>query len=112
MPVDDDACREQASELLDRLKPALVLGIEKLSPNRSGVIHGATGLDYTDVHANPKHLFDGAKERGILTAGIGDGGNECGFGVVEEAVREIMPAGDTCECPCGNGSAATVASSR
>jgi D-glutamate cyclase len=109
MSLDDDACKKQAPELLDRLKPALVVGIEKLAPNRSGVIHGATGLDYTDVHANPKYLFDGARERGILTAGIGDGGNECGFGVVEEAVREIMPAGDKCECPCGNGSAASVA---
>jgi D-glutamate cyclase len=112
MPEDDDACKAQAPELLDRIKPALVVGIEKLSPNRLGIIHGATGLDYTDVHSNPKYLFDGAQERGILTAGIGDGGNECGFGVVEEAVREIMPAGETCDCPCGNGSAASVATDR
>ena len=111
-PEDDDASRSQASELLDRLAPTLVLGIEKLSPNRSGVIHGATGLDYTAVHSNPRYLFDGARERGILTAGIGDGGNECGFGVVEEAVRQIMPAGDKCDCPCGNGSAANVATDK
>jgi len=112
MPEDDDACKAQASELLDRVKPSLVLGIEKLAPNRKGVIHGATGLDYTAVHANPRYLFDGAKERGILTAGIGDGGNECGFGVVEDAVREIMPAGNTCGCPCGDGSAASVATDK
>jgi hypothetical protein len=112
MPEDDDACKSQAPELLDRIKPAVVVGIEKLSPNRSGVIHGATGLDYTAVHSNPKYLFDGAQERGILTAGIGDGGNECGFGVVEDAVRQIMPAGDNCGCPCGNGSAASVATDK
>ena len=112
MPLDDDECKAQAPELLDRLQPSLVFGIEKLSPNRKGVIHGATGLDYTDVHANPKYLFDGAKERGILTAGIGDGGNECGFGVVEDAVRAIMPAGSKCECPCGDGSAASVATDK
>jgi hypothetical protein len=112
MPQDDDAAKAQASELLDRIRPTLVFGIEKLAPNRKGVIHGATGLDYTDVHANPRYLFDGAKERGILTAGIGDGGNECGFGVVEDAVREIMPAGNKCECPCGDGSAANVATDK
>lgn len=109
MSQDDAACARQAPELLDRLRPSLVLGIEKLAPNRNGVIHGATGLDYTDVHANPKYLFDGARERGILTAGIGDGGNEVGFGVIEDAVRTIMPAGDQCGCPCGGGSAASVA---
>lgn len=108
MSEDDEECRAQASELLDGLEPTAVIGIEKLAPNRSGVIHGATGLDYTDVHANPKHLFDGAAQRGILTAGIGDGGNEVGFGVVEDAVREIMPAGNKCDCPCGDGSASSV----
>ncbi|MCP9486013.1 MAG: DUF4392 domain-containing protein [Gaiellaceae bacterium MAG52_C11] len=112
MPEDDEACKSQAAELLDRIAPVLVFGIEKLAPNRSGVIHGATGLDYTAVHANPRYLFDGARERGILTAGIGDGGNEVGFGVVEDAVREIMPAGEKCLCPCGAGSAASVATDK
>jgi hypothetical protein len=109
---DDDANRAQATELLDSLKPAAVIGIEKLAPNRKNVIHGATGLDYTPVHANPRYLFDGAAERGIVTLGIGDGGNEVGFGVVEDAVREIMPAGNKCECPCGDGSASNISTDK
>lgn len=108
MPENDDACRAQAVELLDRIGPSLVFAIEKLAPNRSNVIHGATGLDYTDVHANPRYLFDNARERKVLTIGIGDGGNEVGFGVIEDAVREIMPAGNKCHCPCGDGSASSV----
>jgi hypothetical protein len=112
MPEDDEACKAQATTLLDGIKPAVLVAIEKLSPNRSGVIHGATGLDYTAVHANPRYLFDGAQERDTLTAGIGDGGNEVGFGVVEDAVREIMPAGANCLCPCGNGSAASLATDK
>jgi hypothetical protein len=112
MPEDDNASKEQATKLLDGIKPAALFAIEKLSPNRSGVIHGATGLDYSAVHANPQYLFDGAQERDVLTAGIGDGGNEVGFGVVEDAVREIMPAGAKCLCPCGNGSAARIATDK
>src|SRR6185436_14111832 len=51
----------------------------------------------------------GATARGALTVGIGDGGNEVGFGRIPSVVREVMPAGDTCMCPCGGGSAAAVA---
>lgn len=108
MPTDDDECKAQAAELLDT-SPAAVVAIEKLSPNREGVIHGATGLEYHDSHAKAHHLVEGARERGILTGGIGDGGNEIGFGVIADAVREVMPAGDKCQCPCNGGSAAAVA---
>jgi hypothetical protein len=109
MPLDDEGCREQAGPLLDRLEPAAVIAIEKLSPNERGVIHGATGLDYTAVHANPQYLFDEALARGVLTAGVGDGGNEVGFGVIADAVRALVPAGAACGCPCEGGSAARVA---
>jgi hypothetical protein len=109
MPIDDDLCREQAGPLLDRADPAAVIAVEKLSPNECGVIHGATGLDYTDVHAKPQYLFAEASRRGILTAGIGDNGNEVGFGGILDAVRSVMPAGESCDCPCKGGSAAAVA---
>lgn len=109
MPTDDRLCRQQAGPLLDRLVPAAIIAVEKLSPNRADVIHGSTGLDYDDVHAKPQYLFEEAERRGILTAGIGDGGNEVGFGLIPEAVRAVMPAGEHCQCPCRGGSAARIA---
>jgi hypothetical protein len=41
-----------------------------------------------------------------LTVGIGDGGNEVGMGSIEDAVRQYVPYGDKCQCPCGAGIAA------
>lgn len=107
-PIDKDQGAAHSLDVLDRYAPSAVIGIEKLAPNRVGRIHGATGLDYHDVHTDPAPYFNLASERGILTCGIGDGGNEVGYGVIAEAVRAVMPAGATCLCPCGGGSAATV----
>jgi len=109
MSLDAGECEAQAGKLLDEHRPAAVIAIEKLSPNRKGIIHGSTGISYDDNHAKPQFLFDEAQRRGILTAGIGDGGNECGFGKVAEAVADIVPAGRVCQCPCGAGNIAAVA---
>jgi len=109
MSLDAAECEAQAEELLDEYQPAAVIAIEKLSPNKNGIIHGSTGLSYDDTHAKPQYLFAEAQRRGILTAGIGDGGNEVGFGKLGELVADIIPAGRVCQCPCGGGNIAHVA---
>lgn len=109
LPIDDAGSQQRAAQLLDRYSPKVVLAIERLSPNRNEVIHGSSGISWNDVHAKAQHLFDGARERGITTVGIGDGGNEIGFGVIADAVRKIRPHGATCQCPCQGGMAARVA---
>lgn len=38
-------------------------------------------------------LADAARERGVLTIGIGDGGNEVGFGEVRDSVAKAHPFG-------------------
>src|SRR5688572_32161922 len=42
---------------LDTHNPGALIAIEKLSPNKEGVIHGATGLNYNDIHTKPQYLF-------------------------------------------------------
>ena len=106
-PEDDGEAERFSYRLLDDLEPSLVLAIEKLAPNRKGVIHGATGIGWHDVHFNPAFVVEEAGRRGILTCGIGDAGNEVGFGGVPE-VAEIMPEGATCRCPCEAGMATAV----
>ncbi len=54
-------------------------------------------------------LAEEARSDGVLTIGIGDGGNEIGFGMIRDAVREIQPHGSHCRCPCAGG-VATVTS--
>jgi hypothetical protein len=108
-PIGDEPSEQQAHELLKDENPAAVIAVEKLSPNQAGMIHGATGLNYHDTHTNPRYLFEGAAAQGILTIGIGDGGNEVGFGRIFSTVQDVMPAGRICHCPCRAGSAAAIA---
>jgi hypothetical protein len=44
----------------------------------------------------PKYRVEEARSRGILTVGIGDVGNGVGFGVIQDTVHTVMPAGTTC----------------
>ena len=111
-PIDREDCANHAKRLLGTLRPSAMIGIEKLAPNKVGVIHGATGLSYDDSHTKPDVYFGLAAEAGILTCGIGDGGNEVGFGIIRSCVEETMPAGAICECPCGQGTASDVSTDR
>jgi D-glutamate cyclase len=97
-----------AAALHDRLAPSAIVAIERLGPNRKGIVHGATGLAGWDPLVDLAPLFAMAAERGVFSVGIGDAGNEIGFGRIVDAVREIQPHGATCQCPCGDGMATTV----
>jgi hypothetical protein len=106
-PEDDEDGRAFSHSVLEELRPSVVLAIELLAPNGAGIIHGATGNPWHDVHFDSAVLFDLARSQGILTCGIGDAGNEAGFGAIPE-VATIQPAGLTCRCPCGGGMASAV----
>ncbi|MGH0174983.1 UNVERIFIED_CONTAM: hypothetical protein FKN15_069958 [Acipenser sinensis] len=45
---------------------------------------------------------------GIMTTGIGEGGNDLGMGKVKEAVRKCMPRGELVACDVGDDFAVTV----
>jgi hypothetical protein len=61
------------------------------------------GINYSKDRARMDYLFIESHSRGIPTIGIGDGGNEIGMGVVKEAVRQSIPYGKECQCPCKGG---------
>jgi hypothetical protein len=109
LPHGDAAGRQTALELMDRYQPAAVVFIEKLSPNLLGVVHSILGRARDPEEIGAAHwLAHEAKRREVLTIGIGDGGNEIGFGMIADAVREIQPFGRVCQCPCRGGIAAAV----
>lgn len=105
---DPDEAPDQSEEFLDQFDPTAVIGVEKVGPNDAGVIHSANGTDVSAGRAKVAPLFDLANKRDILTLGIGDNGNEIGFGNIQEAVHDIQPFGATCDCPCGDGLACRV----
>ncbi len=93
----------EAEELLERTKPSLMIAVEKASANEKGVYHSGVGYDISPMSAKVDVLFNKARERGIPTIGIGDGGNELGMGCIKETVKEVVPTGGKCGCPCGAG---------
>ncbi len=107
-PDDAEAAKQKAQQLLDDLQPKAVIALEKLGPNAAGVTHSATGMPSGPDRAQIEHLIYVARDRGILTIGVGDNGNEIGFGLIQEAVLEYKPFGRVCQCPCGQGMATVV----
>ena len=60
-PIGREDGVAHAGEVFEKLTPSAVIGIEKLAPNHVGVIHGATGLNYDDVHTKSDVYFDAAR---------------------------------------------------
>lgn len=48
-------------------------------------------------------LFEAARQRGVLTIGVGDPGNEIGMGAIADTVKRLLPYGAECQCSCAGG---------
>jgi len=94
---------EKAKLVLDEYSPSLVLAIEKAGRNSRGEYHTMRGLNITPFHAKIEPLIEEAHKRGVLTVGVGDGGNEVGMGNIKEAVETFVPYSRVCQCPCQGG---------
>ncbi len=77
--------------------------VEKLGRNRQGVFHSIFGAVIEDQRPLGDELIEGMNRAGKVTIGIGDGGNEIGFGAIFDRAREVVPRGADCGCPCGDG---------
>ncbi len=85
--------RTEIEALFDLHQPAAVVFVERTGPNAEGVFHSITGTPKKADEVLANHLFaEVAHERSIFTVGVGDGGNEVGFGNIYEAARSIQPA--------------------
>jgi hypothetical protein len=77
--------------------------VEKLGRNRQGVRHSIMGTPIPGGDLAVDDLIDAMTDERKLTIGIGDGGNEMGFGKIFHLAREIVPRGADCGCPCAGG---------
>ena len=83
-PIDEQEARREAKRIFDELKPKAIIAIERRGRNEKGVYHALPkGRNMNHVEAKMVALYDVAKERGVLTIGIGDGANEIGWGDCE-----------------------------
>jgi hypothetical protein len=105
-PTDEKQAKSEAARILNKFEPAAVISIERIGRNSKGVWHNMKGFDVSRIVAKFDYLFEDAKNRGIFTMGMGDGGNELGMGAIKETIRKHIPYGAECQCPCKGGLAA------
>lgn len=104
-PPDQDQVTAWTRHILDDMAPAIVLGTERLGPGRDGAVYAAKGVPLSGPNAINEGLIDissvmtEARERGIFTIGVGDHGNEIGFGAIHDTVVAAMPRGELLATP-------------
>lgn len=84
-----------ASGILDEFSPSAIIAIERPSKNIQGKYMSMKGLDLSFKIARLDEIIEAANQRGILTVGVGDGGNECGCGLIRDEVLKHHPNGAT-----------------
>ena len=99
---------EESKKLLDEYEPKAIITVEAVSCNKKGVRHGALGGprntgDPEEETVRWNQLLDAANDRGVLIIATGDNGNECGFGTIEDILKEHHEFCADCRCPCGEG---------
>ena len=93
--VAGDAGDALCADYFARFDPCLVVSIEKIGPSASdGTPKTASGTPVDATYARAEGLFENAKARGVATLGIGDNGNEIGFGKIVDAVKVHKPRGE------------------
>ncbi|MBM3648991.1 MAG: DUF4392 domain-containing protein [Alphaproteobacteria bacterium] len=94
--TDQQRCIAEAHDLF--------VAIERLGGNRHGHIYGVTGVSRSPHRANVDTIFTTASKLGKPTLGIGDGGNEVGFGKVHAELERRLPDHTmAATTPCGGG---------
>jgi hypothetical protein len=78
------------------------IAVEKIGRNRKRVVHSIFGTPLPSSDESDD-FFEFLSSAGLPSVGLGDGGNEIGFGAIFEDARRIVPLGAECVCPCGDG---------
>jgi hypothetical protein len=107
-PARRNSARTAATALWNRVRPVAVIAIERLGPNVRGVTHNAMGEDVTAAHGGVESLLILARRRGVLTIGVGDRGNELGFGSIMKRRARVRSLTRPCACPCKSTIACTI----
>lgn len=95
IPLEAAAAREDAMRKLDTIHPGALISIELPGANAEYTYHNVTCREVpTDLVIKADEFFREAADRGILTIGIGDGGNELGMANAAPAIRKYLQHGD------------------
>jgi hypothetical protein len=92
-----EQARAVAEQWLEAYQPDLAIAVEMKGAARDGQLHFMTAR-VCACDARLDQVFLAATQRGITTIGVGDGGNEIGFGAFQEAVVDSHPHGAAIAC--------------
>ncbi len=81
-------------KILDDLHPSAIIAIERPSRNMAGKYMSMNGTDLSHKVEALDDLIPAARDAGITTIGIADGGNEAGCGLIREDVIRNHPNGE------------------
>lgn len=85
----------ETQKLLNDVNPSAIIAIEIPGPGVDGNFHTVSGRQIPiDEVPRADLIFLEGKRRGVLTVGIGDGGNELGMGALRERALDAIPYGD------------------
>ena len=83
---EKEKAKEMAGEIIDKFEPSFMISIERPGINKEGEYCNMNGKTISKFVGKTDFLFNEARNRGIKTIGIGDGGNELGMGNVFNAI--------------------------
>lgn len=89
-----------AARLFDELRPKAVLSTECVGVAKDGYLHVATGLPLSGPQSrftgaiDLSSIFVEANARRVFSVGVGDWGNELGFGAIWDAVAANVDKGE------------------
>jgi hypothetical protein len=100
-PKQQDAIAAWVASIYDTMKPKALVTTERIGPGKNGLMHSATALPlqgpesrFREEAVDISPLVTEANKRGLLTIGLGDHGNELGFGAIWDTVAKVMPKGE------------------
>jgi hypothetical protein len=100
-PDGADAVEPWIDELFARTTPRALVTAERLGPAPDGKLYSATAHCFTDAAAKAGYeivdiapVVERASRQGLPTIGVGDHGNELGFGAIRDAVVACVPNGE------------------
>ncbi|MBX0345412.1 DUF4392 domain-containing protein [Acetobacter sp. TBRC 12305] len=109
VPKDKAGSDAVCDDLLTRLEPSLLISIERPGCNDQGLYHGLGGRPLDGLVADLDYLFAQARRKGLVSIGIGDGGNELGMGVIAEDLKAVIAKARDCGIAGRGGVAASTA---
>lgn len=93
LPIDPQRAAAVAKSTFDTVRPSAMISVEKPGASIAGTYHTGAGLDVTGVVGKVDYFAAEAKARGVLSIGVGDGGNEVGMGLILDTVHDVVPTG-------------------